>query len=220
MEHEFPKEIMFKNLFMMCTELNKSAMRDLPPGFHFRTCRRDEVDIWKAMHLDLPHTPEQYIEHMQSMTDYFNALYAKKADVFFGKCLFVCDKDDIPVGSCFIWKAYDKFSTIHWTKVLKKHEGQGLGRALLTAVMKDLNDDDYPVFLHTHPICYRAIKLYSDFGFRLIADAVVGYRNNDLEECMPVLEEHMPKEDYESLKIVKAPQDFLDAASSTKVENF
>jgi GNAT superfamily N-acetyltransferase len=220
MEHELSKEISSKNLFMMCTEINKFAIRDLPQGFHFRTCRRDELIMWKSMHLDFPHTPEQYAEHMRSMTDYFNALYAKKVDVFFEQCLFVCDKDDMPVGSCFIWKAYDKFSTIHWTKVLKKHEGQGLGRALLTAVMKNLNDNDYPVYLHTHPICFRAIKLYSDFGFRLISNPVVGHRNNDLEECMPVLEKHLQKRDYENLKIVKAPQDFLDAASSTEIKNF
>ena len=154
------------------------------------------------------------------MTDYFNALYASKLEVFFEKCLFICNGEDIPVGSCFTWKAYDNFTTIHWTKVLREYEGRGLGRSLLTEVMMNLKDDDYPVYLHTHPICFRAIKLYSDFGFLLISDPVVGYRNNDLEECIPILENHMPRIDFNNLKTVKAPQDFLDAASSTDVENF
>jgi len=84
--------------------------------------------------------------------------------------------------------------------------------------MKDLKAEDYPVYLHTHPSSFRAIKLYSDFGFCLISNPVVGNRNNDLEECLPILEKFMPKVDYDNLKIRKAPQSFLDIVSSHKIE--
>jgi len=220
MEHAVSGEIPSKDLFMMCEKLNTNALRKLPPQFHFRLCRRDELEIWKEMHLDFSCTPDQRGEYMQFMTDYYNAVYAEKSDLFFQKCLFACNKKDKPVGRCFVWKAYEKINTIHWYKVLKEYENQGIGRALLTAVMKDLKEEDYPVYLHTHPSSFRAIKLYSDFGFCLISDPEVGYRPNDLEECLPILEKYMPESDFKNLKIVKAPQDFLDAAKSSEFAEF
>jgi len=220
MEHVMSGAIPSKDLFMMCEKLDPSALRELPEGFHFRLCRPDELETWKEMLLDFPHTPETHNEYMQIMTAYYDNVYAKKSDLFYRKCLFVCNEDDTPVGRGFIWKAYDKINTMHWYKVLKEYENRGLGRAILTAIMKDLAEEDYPVFLHTHPSSFRAIKLYSDFGFCFISDPVVGQRNNDLVECLPILERFMPKSDYERLKVVKAPQYFLDAAASSSVEEF
>ena len=205
---------------MMCPAVNPAAFRELPEGFHFRMCRPDELDTWKAMLLDFPHTQETHDEYMQIMTNYYNDVYADKSDLFFQKCLFACDENDTPVGRGFIWKAYDTFNSIHWYKVLKPYENRGIGRAILTKIMRELKDEDYPVFLHTHPSSFRAIKLYSDFGFRLISDPVVGYRNNDLEECLPILEKFMPKNDFDNMRIIKAPQYFLDAAAFTTVSEF
>ena len=220
MEHVMSGAIPSKDLFMMCPALDPSACRELPQGFHFRMCRPDELETWKAMLLDFPHTPEVHDEYIQVMTDYFNDVYAEKSDLFFQKCLLACDENDTPVGRGFIWKAYDKINTVHWYKVLKPYENRGIGRAILTAMMKDLAEEEYPVFLHTHPSSFRAIKLYSDFGFRLISNPIVGYRNNDLEECLPILERFMPKSDFDKLRIIKAPQYFLDAAASSETEEF
>jgi len=220
MEHVMSGAIPSKDLFMMCPALEHSALRELPRGFHFRMCRRDELTIWKEMLLDFPHTPEVHDEYMRVMTDYYNSVYARKSDLFFRKCLLVCNESDTPVGRGFIWKAYDKINTVHWYKVLKEYENRGIGRAILTAVMKELKEEDFPVYLHTHPSSFRAIKLYSDFGFRLISNPVIGNRNNDLEECLPILKKFMPKNDFDKLKIIEAPQSFLDAAASSEVEEF
>jgi len=220
MEHVISGAIPSKDLFMMCPSLDRSAFGELPRSFHFRKCRRDELEVWKAMLLDFPHSPEVHDEYMQAMTAYYNAVYARKSDLFYEKCLLACDEDDTPVGRGFIWKAYDKINTVHWYKVLKKYENRGIGRAILTVLMKDLVENDYPVYLHTHPSSFRAIKLYSDFGFRLIKNPAVGKRNNDLEECLPILKKFMPKNDFKRLKIIEAPQSFLDIAASSEVEEF
>ena len=220
MENVMSGAIPSKDLFMMCTGVNTFAFRDLPQGYHFRMCRKDELEIWKEMLLDFPHTPEIHEEYMKIMTDYYNNVYANKSDLFFEKCLLVCNEKDIPIGRGFIWKAYDKINTVHWYKVLKKYENQGIGRAILTAIMKDLQEDDYPVYLHTHPSSYRAIKLYSDFGFYLVSNPIIGNRNNDLKDCLPILEKFMPKNEFDKLKITEAPQYFLDVVASSTVEEF
>ena len=164
--------------------------------------------------------PADAKEYRQFMTDFFSRVYAPKGELFYEKCLFVCDEADTPIATAFIWKAYDEFNTVHWLKVLKGHEGKGIGRALLSIIMEELNEDDYPVYLHTQPESYRAVKLYSDFGFKLLSDPVIDSRSNHLEECLPFLERHMKKEDFDKLQIVSAPKGFLEKLAIVKEDEF
>ena len=80
------EEIPDKNLFMICKKLNLNALSELPNEYHVRTCRRDELAIWKAIHFDDPRSAKDYETFM---TKYFNDVYADKESLFFQKCLFV-----------------------------------------------------------------------------------------------------------------------------------
>jgi len=201
------EEIPDKNIFMMCPSLNREALTELPKRFHIRNCRKDELGIWKKMPFD---NPQEAIEYDQFMVDFFETVYGGQEALFYQKTLFVCDESDQPIATCMLWKAYQEFSTIHWLKVVKGYEDLGIGRAILSIIMKDLTAADYPVYLHTQPGSYRAIKLYSDFGFHLISDKQVGNRINELEECLPILKQYMPKQAFLNLRISKAPTYFLD----------
>lgn len=206
-----------KNIFMMCNKVNGKAFSKLPLNFHARNCRENELDIWKTMPFDSKNLARKYYNYM---TDFFNKVYLAKKDQFYKKCMFVCDSKDKPIATCFIWKSYDKINTIHWLKVLKEYEGLGIGRALLTIIMQDLKKDDYPVYLHTQPASYRAIKLYSDFGFKLMSNEKIGSRTNDLKECLPILKRYMPTKDYKKIKIIKAPECFNTIVSSSNINEF
>lgn len=209
--------ILDANLFMICRALNRAALRALPAGYHVRTCRRDELALWKAIHFDDPATAEAYRPYM---TEYFDRVYAPKGDRFFDTCLFVCDRADQPIGTAFIWRAYDQFQTVHWFKVKQAYEGQGIGRALFSIIMQDLAAADYPVYLHTQPGSYRAIKLYSDFGFKLLTDPVVGGRQNELQASLPVLQRYMPPAYFAQLEMTQAPVDFLQTLATFSDEQF
>ena len=99
MEDENPD----KNLFMMCKKTNPSAFSKLPSEYHVRTCKRNELGIWKEMPFDDKNTAKKYEDFM---TKYYNDVYKDKESLFFEKCLFVCDNNDTPIGTCFAWKAY------------------------------------------------------------------------------------------------------------------
>ncbi len=200
------EEISDKNLFMICERLDDSAVSELSDDYSARTCREDELDIWKRMPFDDAGQAEKY---QDSMADYFIRVYAPKGNLFFEKCLFVCDDRDHPIATGFIWKAYEAFNTIHWLKVLKRYEGKGIGRALLSIILGEIEGTDYPVYLHTQPSSYRAVKLYSDFGFKLLTDQTIGNRKNDVEECLPNLAKHMTDESFRKLRTAKAPKYFL-----------
>lgn len=212
-----PQDIPDKDLFMMCASVCTDAFSALPSGYTIRTCRPDEYDAWKWLHVD---DSSDYDEYNEVLEGYFNDVYKPQGDLFFHQCQVICDKADKPVGTCFLWKAYGAFNTIHWLKVKKGYEGRGLGRALLTHVMAELPPQGYPVYLHTHPSAYRAIKLYSDFGFHLLKDAQMGNRRNDLKDCMPILKEYMPAEDYARLRTTKAPDSFLRLLDHQTREEF
>lgn len=184
---------------MVCEKLDMDALSVLPAGYHVRTCRKDELDLWKSMHFDTRDMAEQYRSDMDA---YFNTHYSPKGDLFFRTCLLVCDEDDKPVATCFSWKQYDKYTTIHWLKVLKTYEGRGIGRALLSIVMQKLTAEDYPVYLHTQVSSYRAIKLYTDFGFAMIDLPIIDGRENGLWASLDILKEYMPEEAYQKIRIV------------------
>lgn len=211
------EEIPDKNLFMMCSTLNKDGTSELPAGYYFRLCKKDELETWKAMQFD---TPELALEYYDFMTDYFNQVYFAENDLFFKRCIFVCDEKDNPIGTCFLWKSYGQVWTLHWLKVLPLYEGKGIGRALISYVMAALPEKEYPVFLHTHPLSYRAIKLYADLGFDIITDPVIGNRTNDIAECLEILQKYMSISHFRKLKFVQAPQFFLEAVNSSEVEEF
>jgi ribosomal protein S18 acetylase RimI-like enzyme len=211
------EDIPDKNIFMVCEALNPNALSELPASYSVRSCRPDELGLWKMMPFDDIDLAKEYEGFM---SDYFTATYGGKEELFFAKTLFVCDWQNRPLATCLIWKAYNEFNTIQWFKVLKKYEEQGIGRALLSIIMQQLEMRDYPVYLHTQPSSFRAIKLYSDFGFSLLSGDKFGIRDNDLDECLPILEEFMPKEYFHKLRIVTAPKKFEDRVNKYDTNQF
>ena len=197
------------NLFMQCDTLDKIAFRELPDGYAFRLCRRDELEVWKRVVAEEP-----FVDYV---TQYYEKVYAKREDEFFRRCLFACDADDTPVASAFVWRSYGLINTVGWFRVLPEHEGKGLGRAILSEVLKNA---EFPVYLHTQPTSARAIKLYSDFGFKLVTDPVVGLRKNDLTESLPYLQKVLPERDYEGLRFTEANKTLLEAAMTSEVSEF
>ena len=206
------------NLFMMCKNVNREAFSPIPPGYSVRSCRKDELSIWKSFPFDNDVLAKEYENYM---TDYFNQVYASKGDLFFKRRKFVVEKNtDKPVATCFAWKAYNSITTIHWFKTLKEYENKGIGRGLLSIVMEELTQSDYPVYLHTQPDSFRAIKLYTDFGFCLLDNKQVGTRTNNLITALPYLKEKMPADAYTNIKIATAPKEFLQMVDSSEIEEF
>lgn len=210
-------EIPDMNLFMVCKLPNAKAYSELSEEFHFDLCKRDELDIWKGFPFD---DEKIALEQQGYMTQFFNNVYKPQEDLFFSNCLFVRNESGTPIATCFVWKAYNRINTLHWFKVKNEYENRGIGRAIITNLLSELSVSEYPVYLHTQPESYRAIKLYSDFGFDFITNNVVGTRKNNFAECLPILKKYMPKLEFEKLRYTSAPQEFIDATTSSDLVEF
>ena len=204
------------NLFMMCESLETSALSKIPRGFHSRYCRSDEIDLWLEFPFDHSHEVDT---HKRFMVSFFERVYKPRQGDFLKSCLFLCDSEDVPVATCFLWNSYEKINTIHWLKVRKDWEGRGLGRAVLSLVLEDTVSEDYPIYLHTQPGSFRAIKLYLDFGFRFIDDPMIGDRPNQFKQSLAYLRKNIPEHFLvNKLDTVSAPIALLDAANSGPFE--
>lgn len=78
----------------------------------------------------------------------------------------------------------------------------------------------YPIYLHTQPTSARAIKLYSDFGFKLITNNIIGHRKNDLTKSLPYLQKVMPKDDYKNLQFTEVDETLHRATLSSEYSEF
>ncbi|HBN84844.1 MAG TPA: GNAT family N-acetyltransferase, partial [Clostridiales bacterium] len=177
----------------------------------------NELEMWKAFPFD---DESLAIEYNGFMTTYFHDVYGGKEDLFYKQCVFVRNVTGKPVATCFSWKAYKRITTIHWLKVKKEYENQGIGRALLSKILLDLGQEDYPVYLHTHPGSFRAIGLYSDFGFVFITNDNVGHRENGLYSSLPYLKQHMSEAYYNKISFTQAPPEFIKVVSSSDIHEF
>lgn len=204
----------------MCSSLNKEQLSTLPSDFSIRSCRKDELNFWKAMQFDATKLEDVDENNRTFIDDYFRQVYLPKKEEFFKRCLFVVNEMNEPIATAFVWKAYDSFWTFHWFKVVKEYEGRGIGRALLSFVMNSVPNDHYPIYLSTHPLSQKAIKLYADMGFKFITDPVVGNRKNHLNESLPILKQSLPKNVFQQLHYTSAPADFLKAAKSSSIAEF
>jgi ribosomal protein S18 acetylase RimI-like enzyme len=195
------------NIFMSCEKLNENALTLLSQAYYLRNCRPDELELWKAFPFDSQKVPTQY---QAFMNQFVEEVYSKNLDLFFENTLLVCTQEDKAIATCSHWKAYGKIHTIHWLKTLKAYEGRGIGRALLSAIMRRFDQTAYPIYLHTQPGSFRAVKLYSDFGFQLLSGGQLGTRTNELEKCLPMLREFMPENDFQKLVIRDTPNSLIE----------
>ena len=156
-------------------------------------------------------------KYMDFVNFYYDKVYAPYGDEFFRRCTFAVDETDKPVATTGIWFSYNKINTIMFFHVLPEYEGCGIGRGIFSEILKNA---EFPMYVHTHPIANRAIKLYSDFGFKLITDPVVGFRENNLQESLPYLKRKLPEKDFKNLQTIKANAELLKAALLSELSEF
>ena len=204
------------NIFMYCAKVNKRAFAKLANEYNFRYLHKTELEIWKSLPFD-----ENYTEIYKSfMTDYYNRVYKIRENEFYDKCIVVCNKINEIIGTCFLWKLDEKINSLHWLKVRKEYEGKEIGRALITKILENIGKKDLPIFLHTQLGSYRAIKLYSDFGFKIITNDKIGNRINNINMCITKLKENIPKKYFKKIKYIRVSKKYLNIIKEKNLNDF
>ncbi len=112
------------------------------------------------------------------------------------RCFFALSPQGVYAGTCSAW--FDKTGEnetglLHWFAVRPEYQGMGVGTALLKRVMQFfVEEDTFPVFLHTQTWSHKAIRLYMKAGFYMLKDAAFQRNENDFEQAVSILRSVVP----------------------------
>ncbi|MDI4648983.1 GNAT family N-acetyltransferase [Cohnella hashimotonis] len=130
---------------------------------------------------------------------YFRQTYLPLPDELGERLLFVENERGEAVGTITCWwdfTAGRRDPSIHWFAVKVGYQGKGLGKALVAVCLQEMIrlEGDRDIYLHTQTWSYKAVRLYSRFGFEIVRDETFGSYRNDYDLAMPILDALLKRE--------------------------
>ena len=188
------RTILFYNTIMKCSDYEYKEP-ELPDGFSIAGYQPGYEKEWARL--------EYAIEDFGSLEEaerYFVDTYLKDTNEY-KNILFALNEKNEVVGSCIAWqdeRKKNKVSSLHWLVVDERYQGQGIGRALCTAVMNIYKEREaLPIYIHTQPWSWKAILLYISLGFKLQKTDEFSHYINEYEKAMAALSKVVTEKQYE-----------------------
>lgn len=166
----------------------------LPPQFELQSYRPGVQQQWAELEHEIGDFPSA-----QEASAYFSQTYLSRSALLAQRGVFVSDKKSgCLVGACIAWvdeRNGAPVSSLHWLITKEAYQGRGIGSALIAAALSIYEKENaFPVYLHTQPWSYQAIRLYHKFGFRLMKqESFAGYENQ-YALAVPVLARYIEPE--------------------------
>lgn len=166
----------------------------LPPKFELHSYRPGVQQQWAELEYEIGDFPS-----VQEASAYFTKTYLSRPDLLARRGVFVSDKESGGlVGACIAWfddQNGTPVSSLHWLITKEAYQGRGIGSALIAAALSIYEKvNAFPVYLHTQPWSYQAVRLYHKFGFRLMKqESFAGYENQ-YALAVPVLTRYIEPE--------------------------
>jgi ribosomal protein S18 acetylase RimI-like enzyme len=171
---------------MRAERFEKGISAAIPNGYRLKLFEKGDETFWAAIE-----TSVGEFDNQEEACRYFEDHYLADISHLRERCLFVLDEKDHYAGTCTAWfdrKENDTVGSLHWLAVKPEYQRKGLATALVSEVMKIFDiSQSFPVYLHTQTWSYRAIIIYSHFGFRILKSQHFSQYKNDFEDAMPVL---------------------------------
>ena len=172
------RSIPYYNIIMKKDMPTAFASPALPAQFELHSYRPGVEQQWAELEYEIEDFPS-----VQAARAYFAKTYLSRSDLLARRGVFISDKESGGlVGACIAW--FDDqngapVSSLHWLITKEAYQGRGIGSALIAAALSIYEKENaFPVYLHTQPWSYQAIRLYHKFGFRLMKqDSFAGYEN-------------------------------------------
>lgn len=160
------KSIPYTSVLMVKTDTQNYPHYDLPQGYSISGYQTGFDAEWAKLNVE--------IDHIGSLTEAENIFkndFLSRPELLFKQCLFVLDKCGEVAAVASLWHGDDfgeTFQRIHWVAASPRHQGKGLVKALMTRLMDIYNELGYKdfIYLSTQTWSYKAINIYSQFGFK------------------------------------------------------
>ncbi|MCE5199150.1 MAG: GNAT family N-acetyltransferase [Armatimonadota bacterium] len=149
---------------MIRHDINNIPEYPLPAGFSFRAFAGGDETTWAEL-MVVPEMFQDADTAMKHFREEFLECISDNKD----RCFFIVhEATGRSVATAMAW--YDcldgeDYGRVHWVVVHPEFQGAGLGKALLSRVMQRLAESHSKAYLRTHPVNWRAIRMYTEFGF-------------------------------------------------------
>ena len=193
------RSIPYYNIIMKKNAPTTFAVPALPPQFELHSYRPDVAQQWAELEYEIGDYPS-----VQEASAYFAKTYLGRPGLLAQRGVFVSDKNSgCLVGACIAWfddQNGTPVSSLHWLITKEAYHGRGIGSALIAAALNIYEQENaFPVYLHTQPWSYQAIRLYHKFGFQLMKqESFAGYENQ-YALAVPVLARYIAPECMQKL---------------------
>ena len=189
MQNQIDRSIPYKNIIMRCDEYDIQPINE--SDYHIRKYKNGDENYWAEIEYKIGD-----FSSAEDAKDYFVQKY--NSNELAEKCFFAETSDGKVVGTCIAWydnKDNDTVSSLHWLAVLPEYQEKGIGRALVISVMNYYKENNLlPVYLHTQPWSYKAVKLYYSLGFKFQQSDTFSDYTNEYREAKEMLMNYLPAE--------------------------
>ena len=191
------KSIPYMNILMRCDEYRQTPI-SLPDGFRFRGYKEGDEHVWAGLEIEI-----EDFDTYDNAVAYFKRKYLSNPEELKKRLICVEDKDGTPAGMVIAWfdrSGESTISTVHWLVTSPKFQGLGIGRSLVQKLLQTFHElDAYPVYLHTQPWSYAAIKIYSSLGFKMLRSETILNYENQYETAIRELAKYLSQEVMDKL---------------------
>lgn len=192
------RSIPYCNVIMKCTRWDKTSVQ-VKDGYSIRSYQPGDEATWAR----LEHGIGDFDSYEEALS-YFTRTYLQGDSRELERIFFALETASGQVcGSVASWRDLrngQPISSLHWLIVDPSHQGNGLGKALLqTAMNWYLEAGELPVYLHTQPWSFRAIRLYAGQSFRMQKTDTFSHYENHYSQAMETLQGLLPQEAYQRL---------------------
>ncbi len=148
---------------MIRRNLDELPRFPLKPGFSLRFYRPGDAAVWARV--------QQEAERFHTITpQLFQKWFGGEEQELARRQFYLCDAQGREIGTATAWHDVDcqglNWGRIHWVAINESFQGQGLGRALVSAVCQRFVELGHTrAYLTTESIRAPAIRLYRSFGF-------------------------------------------------------
>lgn len=164
------KSIPYKNIIMRMPydKVQSQPEPVLPDGFSFRFFQEGDEKHWARIETSVLEFADE-----ASAERYFTRDYLPCLDDLKHRCVFVLNRDKLPVATATAWYASSSLgyqASLHWVSVMPSYQGLGLGKAVVQKTLSifPATDPGEAVWLHTQTWSHVAVQLYHKLGFNLL----------------------------------------------------
>ena len=162
----------------------------LPDGFKFVLYSDGDESSWARIE-----TSVLEFDHEFAALMHYTENYMPHIDELRRRCLFIETDDGEKIATATAWWFHvegQRRSWLHWVAVDPRYQGLGLGKAIVSRVVKLMAelDGDADFFLSTQTWSYKAIEIYKTHGFKPTAEKAL-YKDpkNNYKKAMKTLKE-------------------------------